>query len=147
MVHNHISKWREETYMSLAFCQKRRPHNVELRNMKTMWVRLWEGFLQYEQCCFQRQAFSCPQPVCEKREGKLKASDPTDAELSCSTISLFSLQEKTEQNNSQNNSFYRRMQKPLWGLLHKDSLVQSWILVCLCKIHSKLFLCIFTSNI
>lgn len=66
--------------------------------LKIHWSKLYEGFLQYDKCCFHRQALNCSQPFCGKRVGKCKSLEPRVGVFNCLTSSLLSLQQHGKAN-------------------------------------------------
>jgi len=60
--------------------------------MKIIRTKLYEGVLQYDKFCFQRQALNCSQNFCGYRVGKLRLLVPKGGILKRLMSSSLSLQ-------------------------------------------------------
>uniref|UniRef100_A0A0A9HXR2 Uncharacterized protein n=1 Tax=Arundo donax TaxID=35708 RepID=A0A0A9HXR2_ARUDO len=80
------------TYIFLPKFKKMVPNMRAITVVKNILVAVYDGFLQYDLCCFHRQAMHCVMKDCEYCVGKYKSLDPGGGVLSSLIKVLFLLQ-------------------------------------------------------
>ena len=80
------------TYTFLPKLKKMVPNTKPISVVKKILVAVYDGFLQYDLCCFHRQAMHCMMKDCEYCVGKYKSLDPGGGVLNSLTKFLFFLQ-------------------------------------------------------
>jgi hypothetical protein len=93
MMHNKAMVYIHGVYVALR--QYNAPKAIHETVMNTIRTRLYEGVLQYDKHCFQRQALNCSRNLCGYCVGKWRSLAPGGGMLKRFTSVSLSLQSTT----------------------------------------------------